>query len=113
MWLFTSGGFVSIVASRDCQDDLIVRARLKNHLLALFPKARVVETLEADYRFRSTLSRKAVEMIAAKQVASITYDNFKRSIGDRGYHDACLDVWDAMRGLQNDLNFPHPPSVLY
>jgi hypothetical protein len=109
MWLFTSGGFVSIVQDRDDKDNLIVRARVKNHLLALFPKAKVTETLEADYRFRSTLRRKAVEKVVAKQVASITYDNFKRSIGDRGYHDACLNVWDTMRGLQNKLNYSHSP----
>ena len=100
MWLFTSEGFASIVASRDSEDDLIVRTRVKTHLLALFPTAIVVETPEADYRFRCVLKRTTVEKVIAKQVASISYDNFKNSISEPSYHSACHKVWEVMYGLQ-------------
>ncbi len=100
MWLFTSGGFVSIVASRDCQDDLIVRARVRNHLQALFPQAVITETVDADYRFRTIVNRKVVRKFVTDQVSVIRYGNFKNSISDPRYRSASNRVWGVMHELQ-------------
>ena len=106
MWLFTSKGFVSIVASRDCQDDLIVRARVRNHLQALFPRAVVTVTLQSDYRFRCTVNRKLVEKVVAVQVSAIDYGNFKDTVVNPDYHAACLRVWSSMHQLQLQQSVP-------
>jgi hypothetical protein len=100
MWLFTSKGFVSVVASRDSQDDLIVRARVRGHLEALFPDATQVETTNSDYRHRATLSNKIVEQVVADQISAINYPNFKDTVVDPDYHAACLRVWSVMHYLQ-------------
>lgn len=100
MWLFTSSGFVSIVQDRDNKENLLVRARVRSHLQALFPQSKVAETLDSDYRFRCTVTRKSVEKVIAKLVASIDYDNFKNSISQPAYHSACQKVWGVMHGLQ-------------
>jgi hypothetical protein len=106
MWLFTSESFVSIVADRDNPENLLVRARVGDHLKALFPTAVVVETPNADYRYRATLDHKIVERVVAKQVASIGYDNFKDTVVDPDYHAACLRVWSAMHQLQVQQSAP-------
>ena len=100
MWVFTSAGFVSIVASRDCQDDLIVRARVRNHLQALFPLAVITETVDADYRFRTIVNRRVVRKFVTDQVSAIDYPNFKNTVVDPDYHAACLRVWSSMHQLQ-------------
>ncbi len=100
MWLFTSLGFVSIVQNRDRKQNLLVRARDKLHLQALFPDAVVDETPDADYRFRTTVSKKVVRKFVADQVSAIDYPNFKDTVVDPDYHAACLRVWSAMHDLQ-------------
>jgi hypothetical protein len=45
MWLFTSKGFVSVVQHLDDKDSLMVRARVKSHLQALFPREKVIDTI--------------------------------------------------------------------
>lgn len=106
MWLFTSKGFVSVVASRDSQDDLIVRARVRGHLQALLPKAKVTETPEADYRFRTIANKKVVQRVMADQISAINYGNFKDTVDDSDYHAACLRVWSAMHQLQLQQSTP-------
>ena len=101
MWLFTSNGFVSVVASRDSQDDLLVRARVRDHLQALFPQASVIETLDADYRFRTIVNKKVVRKFVTDQVNAINYPNFKDTVTDTKYHAACLRVWSSMYDLQD------------
>lgn len=96
MWLFTSTGFVSIVAHRGDPETLVVRSRFAGHIRQLFPKAKVVRTPEADYLFRAFLPREAVEAKIADQVKQIDYPNFKDSIGEVRYHNACVDVWSAL-----------------
>jgi hypothetical protein len=100
MWLFTSQGFVSIVADRDSQDHLLVRGRVRDHLKALFPTTAITETPDADYLFRATLSHKVVAQVVADQVNAIDYCNFKDSVTDAPYHSSCLRVWSSMHQLQ-------------
>ena len=98
MWLFTSDGFVSIVADKDNTrgDRLLVRARDKMHITNVFPDAEVFSKQPSDYQWRAWVSREDVEDAIARQVQGLDYTNFKDSIVDDKYHDACLDVWGAM-----------------
>lgn len=125
MWLFTSTGFVSVVAYDPAKDKtpnssfkkiakskdshLLVRARVKedlNQLKSVVPNL-VVETDEgADYSFRAVVSRKKYKEFIAKSVDTITYDShFKEaadaaSTGASGRHAAMMSVWSAMAKLQ-------------
>jgi hypothetical protein len=103
MWLFSSTGFLSIVADRDNPDRLLVRARVAGHIESVFPDAKVVTDQTADYRFRSRLPRKQVANAIAASVRAIDYDNFKMSITDHRLHTAAIDVWILMRRLQNKI----------
>jgi len=106
MWLFTKNGFVSIVQDRDNKDDLIVRARVRNHLQALFPLAVIPETVDADYRFRTIVNRRVVRKFVTDQVSAIDYPNFKNTVVDPDYHAACLLVWSSMHQLQLQQSAP-------
>lgn len=101
MWLFTSGSFISVVADRDSTDMLLISARADGHIQHLFPRAKVFHRDDADYRFRALVSRKTVQQVIAKQVASIGYDNFKHTVTEPRYHSACLRVWSTMNRLQD------------
>lgn len=96
MWLYVSGGFLSVVAHRDDPHVLLVRARHPDHITGLFPDASVTHTPTADYTYRATLPRLDVQETIANYIQTMTYDNFKASIDDYDYHDACIDVWRTM-----------------
>jgi len=92
VWLFTTKGYLSIVQHSDYKDCLLVRARVRDHLLALFPAEDIVETIDADYRYRATVSRKVVQQVLADQIEAIDYPNFKSSLHEPRYHSACFKV---------------------
>jgi len=96
MWLFVSGGFVSIVAHRDKPSHLLIRARHPGHIGALFPDYEPMVLDSADYRYRIVVRRTAVQRAISHYLAGMEYDNFKASIPDEPYHDVCLDVWRTM-----------------
>lgn len=100
MWLFTSCGFVSIVQDSQNIGNLLVRARVREHLQALFPKVAISVTPDADYGFRATVNRKIVAKVVTDQVNAIDYTNFKDTVVDPDYHSACLRVWSTMHQLQ-------------
>ena len=107
MWVFRNDAFVSLVQDRDMPDQLWARARVEGHLEAFFRDCiigEVIETPDADYRYRLAVDRGTVKSALIEAVNDIDYENFKNSIaktprGNR-YHDALLDVWRAMFGLQ-------------
>jgi hypothetical protein len=80
MWLFTKNSFVSVVSHRERSNDCLVRARVKQHLIKLFPKyeKQIFEDQDADYRWRLILSKQELaERISAYILQSLDYDNFK------------------------------------
>ena len=97
MWLYTSNGYLSIVAHRVQPDHLLVRARHPNHIRALFPDVEITFMPSADYPFRVVLNRQVVQLAVNDYLAHMEYDNFKASIDDEDYHDTCLSVWKSMR----------------
>lgn len=100
MWIFTSQGFLSMVADYEQPGHLLVRARNRKHLTALFPGIKVTTTPARDYRFRISVPQAEAVRLVAAQVEGISYHNFKNSIPDSGYHDACSDVWGVMYDYQ-------------
>lgn len=87
MWLFTSKGFYSVVTT-DRGGEYMVRSRVKVDLEALLPiiepfgRGRVVlETPDADYRYRLVVDTDEWLRIAEVLSAEINYDNFKDRVG--------------------------------
>ena len=101
MWLFVSGGYLSIVTHREQPGDLLVRARHPDHIQAVFPDAQVVFIAAADYPYRTVLTREAVQSVVAEYLLTMNYDNFKNSIEDDEFHDVCFDVWRTMWAYGN------------
>lgn len=101
MWVFTSKGFISVVQSDQDPDTFVVRARNRKHLEELFPKEQIVVLLGRDYGFRCFVDKMDFLEFMIKAVDNIDYTNFKDSIVDDNYHDACLRVWSVMYGYQN------------
>lgn len=102
MWIFMNDSMLSIVASRDDSDQLLVRARNKGDIERVFPNADVFEDPLADYLHRAFIPRDKVMQAIAERLVDIDYDNFKSSIppGDAKRHDAYLGVWSVMYGVQ-------------
>lgn len=95
MWLFSTRGFVSIVANRNDPAAFLVRGRFKGDVNAVFPGVDVQITPDADYRFRASVPRDEVARQLAQLAGDIDYDNFKTAApGDR--HGVYLQVWSAM-----------------
>jgi len=106
MWLFLSDSFLSIVDKGDpTGQTLLVRARRRSDIEAVFPDATVVENAGTDYQFRARIDREQVALAMAEQVRGIRYGNFKATVHDEALHSACMSVWSAMARLQADK--PH------
>jgi len=103
MWIYTKEGFYSAVEDRFDPNTLIVRARVAGDLERLWPDADVLETPDADYRYRAALSRQEVAAAVAKAVLGIDYGNFKDSISDKRRKSFYMMVWHAMFEMQAAL----------
>lgn len=106
MWLFTTDGFFSAVADRDHPGHVVVRTRVREdgeRLLAALGAGELLETQEADYRFRVRATREAWVGYVASAAEDIDYDNFKAAVAVRngaGRARTYGDVWAVMRDLQ-------------
>ena len=80
MWIFVSGGFLSVVAHRTQPENLLVRARHPEHIRAVFSEAEQIHMPGADYPYRTVVSRDAVQTAMVNQIQTMAYDNFKASI---------------------------------
>jgi hypothetical protein len=85
----------------------MVRGRVKGDLEHFFPRAKVIETPDADYHYRTTLLREAVADRIRKAVADIHYrDGFKLSV-DKRRVQTYFRIWDEMYLLQQQLAIFH------
>ena len=108
MWISMLDGFFSVVESEGDATKVVVRARVRSHLVAL---RRFVPTLGRiaasplrDYPFRSVVSK--VEFAAGLSKAVIeglTYTNHKRAVGERDPFRAQVlgRAWVTFRELQD------------
>ena len=104
MWVFLNNSFLSVVDKAPDPANLVVRARVEGHIDAVFPNAKVIRDASGDYLFRAFIPRELVAEAMVEAVMGIGYNNFKNSIRDKRYHDACSRVWGVMSSLQ-----PVPP----
>src|SRR3954470_8502916 len=97
MWLVLNDAFLSIVAVPKDAGLLSVRARARDDIKRVFPRARVHATPHRDYPFRAFVTRGVVAKAVAARVSEIEYGNFKDSVPQAARHDAYLDVWRVMQ----------------
>jgi hypothetical protein len=115
MWVMLNDAFFSIV-SKDCApDELMVRARRPGDIEKVFPETagKVTEYTASDYHYRARVKRCDIARALAKEVASITYSNFKSSVKDYDLHNAYMRVWNAMADLQPQAPYAGRRGRLY
>lgn len=113
MWIMLNNAFLSVVDKAPKPDQLVVRARVEGHIEAVFPNAEVIRDASGDYLFRAFIDRQEVAETMFQTVMGIDYPNFKNSIKDNRYHDACSRVWGVMSGLQPVRPYSGLPSRNY
>ncbi len=100
MWLFTSQGFISVVAHNEKPVTLLVRARDEGSLLSLVEATGATSrhTPSNDYPYRIEALKEALSAWIADQVFNLDYTNYKsRMWSERPeFGDALHDVWVAM-----------------
>ena len=96
MWIFLNDAFLSVVEHFDDKNSLVVRARFPGDITSVFPKAKVSESPNNDYAYRTVLSKQEVADVMAQRVLDINYTNFKGSVMNKKRHDLYFDVWETM-----------------
>ena len=126
MWLFTSIGFFSAVCAKADggkgrgidTDTIMVRARVKAHLLRLLAEyptmgrkpEDIVESTTNDYRWRVFVPKVTWACVVAELADRTDYSNFKNEAHDQwpgdphGYADMLHRVWSSHAGIQADAN---------
>ena len=102
LWLFTSKSFLSVVADKENPkgDRLLVRSRIAGDIEEVFPDANIMETCNADYRFRAWVSREKVNNAISEYVRNLNYINFKNSVEDEVRIRPLMRVWSTMYEYQ-------------
>lgn len=105
MWLMTTDGFFSAVQDRNDQSFLLVRTRVRTDAdqLAEAIDGAVLETPDADYRFRVRVTKDVWARYVAGLAVAIDYDNFKNAVAARqGTARARVygEVWSVLLDLQ-------------
>jgi len=106
MWLFCKSGFFSAVRHNDKPDTILLRARVKGDLARLAKAHGCAYKVEfsphTDYSYRTELPQSEWAKIAEREAEAIDYGNFKNAVHDGTGRDvAYMQVWEAMRGLQD------------
>lgn len=104
MWIFLSNAMLSLVDKGGDGSTLLVRARRREDIKRIFPKAKVQAKGGTDYPFRTRIDREEVALRVAEAVRDIHYPNFKSSVDEDDRHAAYLRVWADMVGFQDQPN---------
>ena len=120
MWIFTKYGFYCAVCARMGNGEhgqpidpcwIMVRARVREHLVALvakFPDQLGLCEIKAftgtDYAYRIFVPKPDWMNVLAGLGDDLDYDNFKSAVarhqGHNHYEDALHEVWSVMHGVQ-------------
>jgi len=121
MWIFTRYGFFSIACANKTDgtidpDNVMVRARLHEHLVSLrdrFPdseigKAEILSWDGRDYKYRIIVSKVAWVYALTEMAAEQTWSNFKNEASRfsrakkmaHAYVDSLHQIWEVMYRLQ-------------
>lgn len=101
MWIFLPNSFISVVQKPGDTDLLTVRARIKGDIEAVFPDAKVEANKGTDYKYRAKVPRETVAKVLHDQVMALDWANFKSAVKAKKRHDAYMEVWSAMYGVQD------------
>lgn len=113
MWLFTKKGFFSTVNDWHDENQVLIRARVKediDNMVELLKEhagihPEVIVTPQNDYLFRVHVPKTAYAKVAQKLIEDMDYSNFKDSVhGNRKRDAAYMRVWVAMSDLQDASN---------
>jgi hypothetical protein len=96
VWLFTTKGFVSIVADTADKNFFWVRSRFAGDIEKLFPNAEVVRTPRRDYLYRAKLPHLEVSNRIAEEVGNISYPNFKDAVPTKKRQEVYQQIWFEM-----------------
>jgi len=88
MWTSLNNTFLSIVAHKELPEMLLIHGRREGDIEAVFPKAKVAVTPNANQSCRAVIPRDAVVQALAPQATEIRYANVKASARDGVLHDA-------------------------
>lgn len=108
MWIFLNDSFLSIVqpTREDLRsfnvrtpDALVVRARRREDIERVFPKAKIHKRAHRDYQWRAFVARDKVADIIREEVEGIGYDNFKGSVREKHRATVYSRVWGTMSGF--------------
>jgi hypothetical protein len=108
MWICLNNAFISAVQDEGDANVLKIRARNRKHLEVLFPKDKkhILESKDADYRFRVFIPKAEFAALLAKKAMEINYPNFKDSVRDNKLHDLYANFWALHWRYQRNLT-PH------
>jgi hypothetical protein len=79
MWLCLNDSFLSVVTDKTDSSRLLVRARRQKDLVnAVGPDAKIENTLDHDYHWRTYISREDFKLLMMDRIDGIDYPNFQR-----------------------------------
>lgn len=92
MWICTNNAYVSIVEDRYDENFVFVRGRREIDVKNFTSSDRPIHhTPDADYQYRTRISKNELVNILITLPSKVTYDNFKASVKDdalqRTYHE--------------------------
>jgi hypothetical protein len=101
MWISLSDGFLSVVADENDPARLLIRARRQKDLEAFVGmNVQLDHTPNADYGWRTFISREVFKRLMVDRIDGINYTNFKNSVKDEDLHDLYLGFWQDHRRYQ-------------
>lgn len=111
MWIMTTSGFYSAVASDENTTDVVVRARHRDDLANLNKALTELDHLpgtvlayqSSDYPWRVVISKDTWAAYLANEAQHIDYRNFKNEVTRKqGHprHDIYSKVWGVLLGLE-------------
>lgn len=93
MWIGLNDGWLSIVANRNDDETLLVRARSESHIMSAFPDCDMFVLKNADYPYRAYIARYLVANVVSQRLIETEYDNFKASVRDEKLYDMYTNMW--------------------
>lgn len=108
MWLFCQEGFFSVVADRNHEDTVLVRARSEQDLRNLQKRierdCEIWEDPLADYRWRMRIAQNDFSVLLGEIALGIDYDNFKNNIAESNPRRAATygGVWERLLEIEGE-----------
>jgi hypothetical protein len=101
MWISLNDGFLSVVADENDPLRLLIRARRQIDLAKFVgTDVQLDYTPNADYAWRTFISREVFKELMVDRIDGINYTNFKNSVKNEDLHNLYLGFWQDHRRYQ-------------